>query len=70
MDFAQWVGFARIMVVRAKGMLEGGKLLPSRQLSDTADADAPEVTFLQDLQGSFRETTALGVGAKGQKARL
>ena len=61
MSFAQWVGFARIMVVRAKGMMMADtdtdgkgaagkrKLLPSRPLSATADPEAEEVTFLQDL---------------------
>ena len=78
MSFAQWVGFARVMVVRAKGMLagdgQGAKLLPSRPLSATADPEAEEVTFLQDLMTSFGETTAeepLGaVGAGGAKPRL
>merc|ERR1711988_28093 len=48
-SYNQWVGFARMCLMRAKRKQLGLKSLPSQKLADTADPKATEVTFLRDV---------------------
>lgn len=56
--FAQWVGFTRMLVLRASRRGQGLPSLPSRGLTEAAKASGdPNVTYLQDLVQSFEQTT-------------
>jgi len=63
-SFAQWVGFARMMLLRSKRRLLGLTSLPSQKLSETAGSGSEPVIYLQDVVNGFSETT------EGIRARL
>jgi len=54
--FAQWVGFTRMTLLRAKRCEEGQKVLPSMTLNPSSRPGS-EVTYLQDLLKHFDEFT-------------
>ena len=57
MAWAQWIGFSRMLVLRASRKLQGLPSLPTKQLAPEAVAAATKVTFLQDLSLGFERTT-------------
>jgi hypothetical protein len=63
-QYPQWVGFARMALLRAKRRQEGLSGLPHQDLSeeaqtkyDPAVTDRGKVTYLQDLLAEFEEHT-------------
>uniref|UniRef100_A0A6T0V389 DUF6817 domain-containing protein n=1 Tax=Alexandrium monilatum TaxID=311494 RepID=A0A6T0V389_9DINO len=74
--FAQWVGFARMMVLRAKRREQGLLSLPSTKVlecgagaEDLGFDPETRVTFLQDVVKGFEETTEC-VPSVRNRARL
>merc|ERR1712032_47492 len=55
--FGQWVGFARMALLRAKRCEQGLSVLPSRQLSANGKPDEHDVTYLQDVLKDFDKFT-------------
>ena len=63
-QYPQWVGFARMALLRAKRRMEGEPGLPHQDITDEADlkydpavTDRGKVTYLQDLLEQFDEHT-------------
>jgi hypothetical protein len=54
-QFSQWVGFARMALLRAKRRQEGLSGLPDTKLTTTSSGR--DVTYLQDLISAFDEHT-------------
>jgi len=63
-SFGQWVGFARMAVLRAKRRLASLESLPRRTVSSTAAETDTKVTYFQDLVKGFAETSG------AQKSKL
>ena len=63
-SFEQWIGFARMMHMRARRKISGMHSLPSKNLSEeyysTAGNDGNTVTFLQDVMNEFERITEVG----------
>lgn len=67
-SFAQWVGFARMMLLRSKRRQAGELSLPSKKVMEFEEKDLAgeppafdpqtRVTFLQDVLKGFRESSA------------
>jgi hypothetical protein len=56
-SWAQWTGFARMMLLRAKRQQEGRDLLPWQPVSPKAPKDASRLVYLQELLEGFEEFT-------------